>query len=203
MSSCHSIKQNELIGVYNEYCWSPMSQSYVFNDDGTFEHFYEDDTYGQYGRGKFTLKGRKLKLNYEYLPIDSTIFIKKQIANSDSLKIKMVIMTGGLDDDVKIYEKNNLLKITRLNNDTLSFSIIKPTNEITIKIGKYFANISKTYLEINVDTKNYSYCFIEYFPSKSWYEFIQKEDQIITLNKFNNGYFETSRGKSKWCYRKE
>lgn len=104
-SSCTGVNKSTFPGTYKETSWSPMSETYVFKKDNTFEHYYSDDTYGTFGRGTYKIHGRRTILYYDILHEDSLICIEKKKGVSDSLKLEMIIMNAGFASEVVIYEK--------------------------------------------------------------------------------------------------
>ena len=202
--SCNGIKQLAFVGEYHEIGWSPMSQEYKFNKDNTFEHYYSDDTYGTFGKGTYKIHGNRLILDYDYLPVDSLIFIEKVNKPSDSIKLDMIIMNAGFASDIRIYEKDSLIYKSHIKSDSISVSLKKPLTKIKIMVGTFFDGvIDETKFEREINVESYSYCKFEYFPSDSWYEFNTDKDKIIKLKNIRDGYFEIHKGKYEWRYQRK
>lgn len=201
--SCGGIKQTSFVGTYHETAYGPMSEVYIFKADNTFEHYYADDTYGKFGRGKYKIKGNRLVLNYDVLPIDSLIILETINKPSDSLKLEMIIMSVSNTNEIRIYEKDSLIYESFLFDDTISVALKRPVSKINIKAGNYNSRIkNETKLISELIVENYSYCKFEYFPSRSWYKFNTEKDENIKLRNFKEGYFEIKRGKYRWRFQR-
>jgi len=74
-TSCSVSRQVVLSGKFEETNWGPMWEKYIFNNDSIFLHYYGDDTYGLFDKGKFKLIGRKLHLDYDSLVVDKPLYI--------------------------------------------------------------------------------------------------------------------------------
>lgn len=204
LMSCSGIKHALFVGKYQEVGWSPMSQQYIFNADNTFEHYYADDTYGTFGKGKYKIHGNRIVLNYDILPIDSLIILETVNKPSDSLKLEMIIMNAGFASDIRIYEKDSLIYKSYIKSDSISVALKKPVSKINIKVGTFFEGvINENKFESVLNVEDYSYCKFEYFPSNSWYEFNTDKDEIIKLRNTKEGYFEIRKGKYKWLYQRK
>jgi len=202
--SCKGIKQLAFVGEYHEVGWSPMSEDYKFYKDNRFEHYYSDDTYGIFGKGTYKIQGNRLVLDYDFLPVDSLIFIEKINKPSDSLELDMIIMNAGFASDIRIYENDSLIYKSYIKSDSISVRLKKPLTEIRIKVGTFFEGvIDETKFEREINIEHYSYFKFEYFPSDSWYKFNTDKDKIIKLRNIRNGYFEIHKGKYEWRYKKK
>jgi len=193
-----------IIGEFHETNWRPMSQKYIFNTNNTFKHYYADDTYGTFGRGTYKIKGRRLYLIYDVLPIDSLIFIETKSEPADSVRLDLIIKDGGAATDMKIFVKDSLIYDSYIKSNPISVCLKKPNDKVKIKTGTFFEDIiNETFFETEIDFKNYSYCKIEYFPSNSWYKFNTDKVKVLKLKNYKEGCFEIHTRKYKWIYKRE
>jgi len=146
--SCSGIKKSMIIGEFHETNWRPMSQKYIFNTNNTFKHYYADDTYGTFGRGTYKIKGRRLYLIYDVLPIDSLIFIETKSEPADSVRLDLIIKDGGAATDMKIFVKDSLIYDSYIKSNPISVCLKKPNDKVKIKTGTFFEDIiNETFLK--------------------------------------------------------
>jgi len=199
-TSCSISRQVVLNGTFEETNWGPMWEKYIFKSDSTFFHYYGDDTYGSFDKGKFKLNGKKLYLDYDSLIVNKPVYVYSEKSESDSLKLSLVIMSAGAEDNIQIFKRDKLIDELNLISDTVSIRIKRPCDNLKIKILYDYVTKKEVKYEFNINVKEFSCCMVEYYPSNSWYKFNQKDDEFYKLKKLSDSYFETHRGKYKWFF---
>jgi len=202
-TSCSVSRHVVLNGEFEETNWGPMWEKYIFNNDSIFFHYYGDDTHGSFDKGKFTLIGRKLHLDYDSLIVDKPVCKYSEKSYSDSLKLSLVIMNAGSADKIQIYNKDELVKEKSLVSDSVFIRVKRPCDNLQVKILNDYVIKQEIKYEFNVNVKEFSCCTVEYYPSNSWYKFNREADEIIKLKKLSETSFETQRGKYKWIFKKK
>ena len=201
-TSCSVSRQVVLSGKFEETNWGPMWEKYIFTNDGIFLHYYGDDTHGSFDKGKFELIGRKLDLDYDSLIVDKPILSNTKKAFSDSLTIDFTLKSLS-HDIIQIYNESKLLEEVNFKSDTLTVKIKRPCDILRVVVlCDYITKKEKLY-DFDIDVSGMSKCFIDYFPSNSWYKFNKRDDETIKLKKLSETNFEIHRGEYKWIFKKD
>jgi len=205
-----TISKVKLIGRFNEKNWGPMTEEYIFNNDGSFQNFYFDDTHGSFGKGKFYLTRRTLHLDYDSIELDNPILSKFEVTESDSVTINLTIMDIG-DDNIRFINEGEIVKETNLKDYRVSATFKRPIEKIKIQVYTEYIeeNNNKVLLKEEINSEfeifinGFSCCSYDYYPSNSWFSFNTDRDEEKSLKRLTNTHFEYGTKKLKWIFEKE
>ena len=197
---CDSV--GNLNGYYEDQYIRPDINVLRFDSNFLFEEYVRADLKSYYSRGTYLLKGKKMFLNYDSIYTDSILIIDKEVGNSDSVDIRLLLYDDTiLDTNLYIYSGsdsgiyfsiagNNWWKSIEFYEIPLQVDIRAHRGENNVIALRLFDGLKRFMYDIKIETTNCNYLKVEYFPSKSVMIFNDNNNEKITLKKVDSNLIE-------------
>lgn len=202
LCSCALYKNVDISGTYEETHWGPMTQEYIFNNNGTFLQNYSDDTYGTFGKGTYELKKKRLQLKYDSLLIDQPIITKSRRISTDSLNF-ILILNDCFSKTLKVFNEEELFYKANIQTDTLYFRFKRPIDNLRIQVVEDMVTKEELRFEFSIELSDYSLCEVEYYSSNSWCKYNSEKNSVVRVRKLKEDSFELHKGKYYWVYKRK
>ena len=198
--SCEVNKQVALNGEFGDSGWSPMWSKYIFETDSTFRYYWGDDLYGSFGRGSYSLSGRRLTLTYEALTLDEPHVIFTESDDSDSLTVEFEFVDFPLQV-VSLESSDTTLIWKDVYEYPIKLKVSRPIGSLVLKIEHHIE--SKKEVRFKIASSNLSYIKLEYYPSNSWFRYYEPGNEKMRLYNLTDSTFEMRYRRYKWVYSKQ
>ena len=202
------LNAQNLDGLWKEVYWGPMTSYYYFNSlDSTFKYYYHDDTHGSFGQGKFKEKGSHLILEYDSIECNKPIIerLDNDLIN-DTTWISFFQYWGFpkrvdlISDGERIYS-NWTARSDSIIEDYLFIKIPRRLDKITIEIYDFNGSTDKLITSFDCRLYEKPFCNIYYYPSESWYEYVEPGEKDVKIKWKGNNQFDI-KGKYKYGFKK-